>query len=147
VRFQRADRLDAEHDARGVHPGPDQEGHQLAEVVRARAQPGQEQAHAHVEHGLQRQRRDGQQPVPGQRLASAQHDGGEHDHGKDQLLELDQHVTDRQAGARNGSALISGRLSTMTRDEVMNARWVKLKMKMPVMRKAKKFAPRGWCPG
>ena len=38
-----------------------------------------------------------------------------------------------------GSALISGRLSGMTRDVVMNARWVKLKTKIPVMRKARKF--------
>ena len=39
----------------------------------------------------------------------------------------------------NGSALIRGRLSGITRDVVMNARWVKLKMNIPVMRKARKF--------
>ena len=44
----------------------------------------------------------------------------------------------RQARGK-GSALISGRLSGMTRDVVMNARWVKLKTKIPVMRKARKF--------
>src|SRR5690348_4917805 len=99
---QRADRLDAEHDPGGVQPGPDEERQQLAEVLRAGAQPGQAQAHAHVEQGLERQGGEGEQPVPGQRLARDQHDHGEHDHRHDQLLELDQHVSDRQAGPREG---------------------------------------------
>src|SRR6266568_1309497 len=97
---QRADGLDAEHDPGEVQPGPDEERQQLAEVVRAGAQPGQAQAHTDVEQRLERQGRDGEQPVPGQRLARGQHDHGEHDHRHAQLLELDQHVPDGQAGAR-----------------------------------------------
>src|SRR4051812_42100110 len=56
---QRTDRLDAVHDPGGVHPGPHQEWDELTEVIRARAQPGQEQAHADVEYRLQHQGRDG----------------------------------------------------------------------------------------
>src|SRR5689334_9515482 len=66
----------------------------------ARADPGHEQRGAHVERGLQQQRRKQQQPVPGERLARAQHDGEQHHHGQQQLLELHQHVRERQASTR-----------------------------------------------
>src|SRR5215831_15323117 len=44
---------DAEDDARGVHPGPDDERQQLADVVEPGAPAGQDKRAPHVEQGLQ----------------------------------------------------------------------------------------------
>jgi hypothetical protein len=93
-------RGDAVHDAAEVAPDPQQERDQLADVLRARAQPGHDQRGAHVERRLHQQRRHQQQPVPGERLPGPQHDGEHHDHRQQQLLELHDHVGQRQAGPR-----------------------------------------------
>ena len=77
---------------------------------------------------------DDQQPVRGHRLAGDHHDDEQHGEGQDQLLQLDHHVGERQAARGKCSARISGRLSVITVEEVMNARWVKLNTKTPVTR-------------
>jgi hypothetical protein len=71
LRQRGGQRGDAVHDPAEVPPDAQQERDQLADVLRARADPGHEQRGAHVERSLQQQRREQQQPVPGERLADA----------------------------------------------------------------------------
>jgi hypothetical protein len=83
-----------------VPPHPEQERDQLADVLGSGADPGQPQRRAHIERRLHQQDRHEQQPVPGERLAGPEHDREQHQHRQQQLLELHQHVGQRQAGPR-----------------------------------------------
>ena len=98
-RGEGAEGLDAEHDAGGVEPGTDDERQQLADVVEP-GPPGGPAGRraADIEQGLQQQDRDDQQPVPGNRLTDREHGSEDHDQRDGELLQLDQHVAERQAG-------------------------------------------------
>src|SRR5215468_4358882 len=62
ARDQRERGLDAEDDARGVHPGTDDERQQLADVVEPGTPAGQAERTPDVEQALQRQDRQDQEP-------------------------------------------------------------------------------------
>jgi hypothetical protein len=93
-------RSDAVHDPAEVPPDPQQERDQLADVLSTGAEPGQDQRCTHIERGLQQQRRDEKKPVRGDRFPGPEHDREQHQHRQQQLLELHDHVGERQAGPR-----------------------------------------------
>src|SRR5215469_13995805 len=100
ARDQRERGRDAEDDARGVQPGADDERQQLADVVEARSPAGQDEGAPDVEQGLEDKYQRGEEPVPGGRLAVGENDHDEHDEREQQLLQLDDHVAEWQAAAR-----------------------------------------------
>ena len=80
------------------------------------------------------QHRDDEQPVRGDRLPGDDHDDEQHGEGQDELLQLDQHVAERQAAAREVQRPDQRQGFPDHREQVMNARWVKLNTKTPVTR-------------
>jgi len=93
-------RDDQVHHAAEVAGDAQEERDQLGDVRHRAAEPGDDQRRPGVEHRLQQDRRDQQQPVDAWVLSADHHDDGDDDHADQHLLEFDDHVRERQRGAR-----------------------------------------------
>lgn len=91
--------VDAEHHAGHVHPGAQQERHQLGDVRRLGGQPRHGHREAHVEQRLEQQGRQREQPGGPGVLTEADQDHDQRAHGEQQLLELLEGERYRQGGA------------------------------------------------
>jgi hypothetical protein len=91
-------RRDHVHDAAEVPGDPQEERDQLADVGQAAAHPGDHQRRADVEQRLQDNYRDQQEPVLRRVLVAADHDDEQHHQADAHLLQLDDHVGQRQRG-------------------------------------------------
>ncbi len=92
--------VDAPHHAGDIHPGAQDERHQLRDVRCLGAHPGHDHRDAGVEGELEHQRRDRQQPGRGDRHAEAEQDHDQRGHREQQLLELLEAERERQRGPR-----------------------------------------------
>ena len=93
-------RDDQVHHAAEVAGDPQEERDQLGHVRDGAAHPRDDQRRPGVEHRLQQHGRDDQQPVPAGPLPLASMTIDDHDHADEHLLQFDDHVGERQRGAR-----------------------------------------------